>query len=143
MQVRNCLGLWLLGFLIAIVSFAAPASAASPKDSVPLPVPKLLPGYPASIDFDEIETFIARQKFGFPGCTRKVRFEGKTRTGSREHYQAAKTPWLKEKAPVTVTYVFVGNQSIIMEVQVGQQWYWREERGVAAFRWDRRLPWER
>lgn len=138
MQVRDCLAL-----LFALFLFASPASAASPKDSTPLPVPKLLPGYPASIDIEEIEAFIAGQKFGFPGCTRTVRFEGKERSGSREYYQTVKTPWLKEKAPVTVTYVFVGNQSFIMEVQVGQQWYWREERGVAAFRWDQRLPWER
>ncbi len=113
------------------------------KDSEAPRLPKVLPGYPQKIAVAEVWKLIDSQRFGFPGCTQRVRFEGKSLNGSRVYYQPLSTPWLKSKQRVTVTYAYATDASVITEVKLGDQNYYRSDRAQAFFTWDDRLAWEK
>jgi len=133
----------LLGALAIIVAFGSLASGDTPSVDESPRLPKLLPGYPEKIAVADVWKFMESQPRPFPGCTRRLRFEGKERTGSRVYYQAVPTKWRKGEERVTVTYVQAGEVGVITEVKIGDQNYYRDDRAEAFFGWDQRLPWER
>ncbi|MBA2113111.1 hypothetical protein [Bremerella alba] len=128
----------------ALSLYAGPFALADfpPVDDRPA-LPKLQAGYPEKIALTDVWTFVAGQSLAFPGCTSRLRFEGKPTTGSHVYYQAMPTKWSKSEVCVTLTYAHTGKSGVITEVTIGDQNYYRDDRAEAFFVWDRRMPWER